>query len=156
MRFTQDGSIDSDVSDPATGPYLSIAQEIAAYDDRNYPGIPPANPAKAAIRLQDAVYTTSSDRVETSSGPVSVPVSSSAGFVVGLQILLDVEDDRHIQEAVLVTEVPDANHIIVDKLAHTHDGTDLPFPGTATWRERSSHRRMVRIHTQLRNRHRRD
>jgi hypothetical protein len=39
-----------------------------------------------------------------------------------------VEDDRHIQEAALVTEVPDANHIIVDKLAHTHDGTDLPFP----------------------------
>ena len=31
-------------------PYLTIAREIAAYDDRNYPGIPPANPAHSAVR----------------------------------------------------------------------------------------------------------
>ena len=51
MRFVQDGTVDADISHPSTGPYLTIAQEIAAYDDRNYPGIPPANPAKAAVRL---------------------------------------------------------------------------------------------------------
>ena len=29
---------------PPNHPYLSIAQEIQAYNDTNYPGIPPANP----------------------------------------------------------------------------------------------------------------
>jgi hypothetical protein len=58
LRFTQDGTIDADITQGTTGPYLSIAQEIAAYDDRNYPGIPPANPARSAVRLQDAVFTT--------------------------------------------------------------------------------------------------
>src|SRR5262249_2904506 len=40
---------------PDDHPYLTIAQEIAAYDDRNYPGIPPANPGQAAVRLEDSV-----------------------------------------------------------------------------------------------------
>jgi hypothetical protein len=31
---------------PPNHPYLSIGQEIRAYDQTNYPGIPPANPAK--------------------------------------------------------------------------------------------------------------
>lgn len=127
MRFTQDGTIDADIDEPTTGPYLTIAQEIAAYDDRNYPGIPPANPARAAVRLQDAIYTTSSVRIDPSSSPVSIAVASSAGFVVGLRVILDVEDDRHIQEAVVVTEIPDESHIIVAEVDHTHDGTQGPF-----------------------------
>lgn len=127
MRFTQDGTIDADIAEPTTGPYLSIAQEIAAYDDRNYPGIPPANPARAAVRLQDAVFTTSSVKIDASTSPVTVEVASSAGFVVGLRVILDVEDERHIQEAAVITEIPDAGHLIVAEVAHAHDGTQGPF-----------------------------
>jgi len=128
MQFTQDGAIDADIANPLTGPYLSIAQEIAAYDDRNYPGIPPANPAKAATRLQDAVYTTSAGNVSASTGSVTLPVASSAGFVVGLQVVIDTEDDRHIQESAVITEIPDEQHIVVDRLVHPHDGQTAPFP----------------------------
>ena len=128
MRFAQDGTIDADAPNPGTGPYLSIAQEIAAYDDRNYPGIPPANPAKAAVRLQESVYTTSQEDVAPSSDPVTISVDSTAGLVVGLQVVLDEEDDRHVQEAAVITEVPDDTHIVVARVAHAHDGTARPFP----------------------------
>ena len=128
MQFSQDGSIDSDSPPVSTGPYLSIAQEIAAYDDRNYPGIPPANPARAAVRLQDAVFTTASVKIDPSVNPVSVEVESSAGFVVGLPVLLDAEDDRHVQEASVLTGIPDASHINVASVVHGHDGTVAPVP----------------------------
>jgi hypothetical protein len=128
MRFVQDGTVDADTAPASTGPYLSIAQEIAAYDDRNYPGIPPANPAKAAVRLQDAVYTTASVKIDRSASPVTIEVGSSAGIVAGLPVVLDVEDDRHIQETTLVTDVPDATHIVVASVVHAHDGTQSPVP----------------------------
>ena len=75
MKFAQDGTVDADLAPRATGPYLSIAQEIAAYDDRNYPGIPPANPGRAAVRLEDAVYTTASVKVNPSTSPVTIAVA---------------------------------------------------------------------------------
>jgi hypothetical protein len=128
MKFVQDGTIDADIAPAATGPYLSIAQEIAAYDDRNYPGIPPANPERAATRLQDAVYTTSSGLIKASTSATTFPVASSVGFIVGLPVLLDVEDDQHIQEAPVITDIPDATHITVANLAQSHDGTKTPFP----------------------------
>jgi hypothetical protein len=127
VRFTQDGTIDADLAAPTTDPYLTIAQEIAAYDDRNYPGIPPANPARAAVRLHDAVYTTSSVRIDVSTVAVTIAVASSTGFVVGLPVVLDAEDDRHIQESTLVTEIPDESHIMVAGVAYAHDGTQIPF-----------------------------
>jgi hypothetical protein len=128
LQFTETGVIDAEVGNPTTGPYLSIAQEIAAYDDRNYPGIPPANPAKAAVRLHDAIFTTASVKAVSSGNPVSIEVADSTGFVVGLQVVVDVEDDRHIQESVAITDVPDATHVVVASLTHTHDGTKTPFP----------------------------
>jgi hypothetical protein len=128
LRFTQLDIVDADIPQPTTGPYLSIAQEIAAYDDRNYPGIPPANLAKAAVRLHDAIFTTASVKAISSGSPVSIEVADSTGFVVGLQVVVDVEDDRHVQESVTITEVPDASHIVVESLTHTHDGTQTPFP----------------------------
>jgi hypothetical protein len=128
VRFTQDGTIDADLAAPTTDRYLTIAQEIAAYDDRNYPGIPPANPARAAVRLHDSVYTTSSAKIEVGTGAVTIAVASSTGFVVGLPVVLDAEDDRHIQESVLVTDIiPDKNLIIVASVAYAHDGTQIPF-----------------------------
>lgn len=128
MRFTQDGTLDTDLTHPSTGPYLSIAQEIAAYDDRNYPGIPPANPARAAVRLQDAVFTTSSATISAATGPVTIAVGSSANFVVGLSVIIDSEDDGHIQESAVILELPDDSHIVVDKIVHAHDGSEMPFP----------------------------
>jgi hypothetical protein len=129
MKYAQHGTVDAaDLAPPATGPYLSIAQEIAAYDDRNYPGIPPANPARAAVRLEDAVFTTASVKVDPSTSTVTIAVASSVGFVVGLRVILDAEDDRHIQEAVVITEIPDDSHIIVASVTHPHDGTLEPFP----------------------------
>jgi hypothetical protein len=128
MTFVQSGIIDADLAVPSTGPYLSIAQEIAAYDDRNYPGIPPANPARAAERLQDANYTISSAKINPGAGPITVPVEDSSKFKVGLKVVLDLEDDRHVQEASTVTAIPDKNHIIVDGLVHAHDGTQQAFP----------------------------
>ena len=128
MQFTQDGTVDAELASPITGPYLTIAQEIAAYDDRNYPGIPPANPARAAVRLQDSVYTTSSGKIDPGPDAVTMQVASSSGFVVGLRVVLDVEDDRHIQEAVVINDIPDQTHITVAKIAHTHDGTQEAFP----------------------------
>lgn len=129
MRFVEDGTLLAQGEHPVTGPYLSIAQEIAAYDDRNYPGIPPANPARAAVRLHDAVYTTSAVQVPASSTSISIDVASSAGFVKGANVVIDVEDGRHIQEPAVVVDVPDATHVVVNALKHAHNGSaSAPFP----------------------------
>ena len=121
-RFVEDETILAEEEHPTTG-HLSIAQEIAAYDDRNYPGIPPANPARAAVRLHDAVYTTSTAQVGVSETPVSIEVASSAGLVKGANVVIDVENEKHIQETAVVVEVPDATHIVVDALTHPHNGS---------------------------------
>jgi hypothetical protein len=122
IRFTQDGVIDSE--EPAGGgsPYMTIAREIAAYDDRNYPGIPPANPARSAVRLSDTVYTTSGDAVAAGPGPITVPVADSAGFVAGLPVVIDAADERGVQESTRLLSVPDATHLEIDGLAHAHEG----------------------------------
>ena len=108
-------------------PYMTIAQEIAAYDSHNYPGIAPANPGKAAVRLQDAVYTTCSDTVAASPQSVLIPVTSSAGFVVGLPVVIDTTAST-VQEAPLITAITDTTHIEVKKLDNAHNGKTLPFP----------------------------
>jgi LysM repeat protein len=125
MRFAQEGIIDTTTPD---APYLSIAKEIAAYDDRNYPGIPPANPARQAVRLQDSVFTTTRTDLAPSATPVTIEVEDSAGFVPGMPVVVDVHDERRIQEAVLMLAVPDPKHITIAKLAFAHDGTVGPIP----------------------------
>jgi hypothetical protein len=124
VRYTLTG----DPSGETTSPYLTIAQEIAAYDDRNYPGIPPANNAKSNGRLEDAVFTTCSANIQPSPGPVTIPVESSQGFVVGAQVLIDTYDSRQVQEAAQITAIPDGTHIVVANLANQHPGSDMPFP----------------------------
>lgn len=111
-------------------PYLTIAQEIAAYDDRNYPGIPPANPGETAVAIEDAVYTTSSAKVspDPAGNPITIPVASSAGFVVGQRVVIDVFDSSSLQEAQQITAIPDATHLTVAKLDNDHDGTGTAFP----------------------------
>ncbi|MGI5292883.1 hypothetical protein ACQEVF_57565 [Nonomuraea polychroma] len=124
MRYAEGGSIGA----PIPAPYLSIAQEIAAYDDRNYPGIPPANPGRAAVHLQDSVFTTSTVDIAPSSSPVDIKVADSSGFVVGLPVVIDVEDERHIQESQTIIAVPDAKTIRVAKVTFAHRGTQAPVP----------------------------
>jgi len=113
-------------------PYMTIAQEIQAYDDTNYPGIPPANPASDSISDQvDSASTISRDKVAASAAPVTIAVDSSAGFAAGYTAVIDTYDpdpNRNFQEAQLITAVPDTTHITVKVLNHPHDGTTTPFP----------------------------
>ena len=127
VRFAEGGYHGTPL--PGGHPYLTIAQEIAAYDDRNYPGIPPANPSRSAVRLEDAVYTTSSAQLAAGAdAPVVIPVESSAGFVPGLPVVIDVADGRGVQEAPMLLDVPDLQHLAVASLQYGHDGGTTPFP----------------------------
>jgi hypothetical protein len=117
-------------------PYLTIAQEIAAYDDRNYPGIRPANPGQSAVRFEDVVYTTSAASVGPSSDPshteVEIEVDSSIGFLVGAQVVIDkrVDTDRtndfRRQESQIITGIRDG-HITVQKLDFYHGDGVFPI-----------------------------
>ncbi|TYK47381.1 hypothetical protein FXF68_25950 [Actinomadura decatromicini] len=123
-NFVDRGLLDDPREPDPESPYWTIAQEIAAYDDRNYPGIPPANPGKTATRLEDAVITTSPVSVSPSTGPVAIQVAASAGFLVGAQVVIDsVRGLDHNQEAQTIVEIPDATHIKVGKLTKAHTGT---------------------------------
>ncbi|WP_372669218.1 hypothetical protein [Amycolatopsis kentuckyensis] len=130
--------------------YLSIAKEIAAYDDRNYPGIPPANPGRSAVRLEDAAYTTTSAVLPKSASPVTFRVGSTDGFLVGAQVVLDSADKLDpadgsvVQETTVITAIPDSSRLTVASTARAHDGSAAPFavlqPGTkgaliAEWNE---------------------
>ncbi|MFD7097574.1 hypothetical protein ACFV0B_18560 [Streptomyces xanthophaeus] len=150
VRFVEGGFHHQDPP-PSEPPalYLSIAQEVAAYDSRNYPGIPPANPARSAVRLEDAVYTTCASPLAPNpadpQGPVTIKVESAAGFQVGATVVIDVADERGLQEAQTVVAVSlDRNQIVVGMLARTHtpSPTAIPVlqPGTkgaliAEWNE---------------------
>ncbi|BAZ03257.1 hypothetical protein NIES37_72700 (plasmid) [Tolypothrix tenuis PCC 7101] len=113
---------------PPGHPYLTIAQEIAAYDRTNYPGIPPANPnGGSLIGDGSSVATTSEDRLEPSTSPITLTVVSSVGFVVGYSVIIDSYASR-VQETQTIVSVPDNTHITVTGLSHTHDGSETPFP----------------------------
>jgi hypothetical protein len=118
-------------------PYLSIAQEIRNYDETNYPGIPPANPGGGPLPdAGDSVASESSDALATSPTPVTLTVKSSAGFLKGYTAVLDTYDTKVLvggasvdaQEKQVITDVPDATHITVERLEKPHDGSKKPFP----------------------------
>ncbi len=131
-----EGGFDGASIDP-DHPYFSIAKEIAAYDDRNYPGIPPANPGQSAVRSEDAVYTTSVANLSGNMGPnipVEIAVDSSTGFVVGAQVVIDTRidtdksDPSGMQESQTITAInSDGKHITVEQLDNPHDGSKKPF-----------------------------
>ncbi|MFI9407811.1 hypothetical protein [Nocardia sp. NPDC052316] len=130
LRFAESGFTNPEFEPDAR--YLQIAQEIAAYDDRNYPGIPPANPARTATRLQDAVYAASTAVVRASDNPVTIKVDSTVGFVVGERVVIDSADSRDaegrvIQETQPITSIPDSTRLVVARLGYDHDGSATPF-----------------------------
>lgn len=126
-------------------PYLTIAQEIAAYDDRNYPGISPANPGESATRLEDSVYTTSVTYLDPPQPTPSVPnpppienveieVVSSAGFVVGAQVLIDSgvaesypNGNFGRQEATTIKAIGDVTHLTLAQIRYPHGGDNTLY-----------------------------
>lgn len=102
-------------------PYLKIAQRIAAYDHTNYPGIPPANPARGDSRLQDAVYTTSSSDLAVSGDPQTIEVADARGFVPALDVVLGSPGGPD-QERVRLSPKPrpDDTHLVVIGVTQAH------------------------------------
>lgn len=135
VRFAEGGFMDAPV--PDNHPYLSIAKEIAAYDERNYPGIPPANPGQSAVRLEDALYATSTvallPLMNSPLTNVEIEVDSSAGFLVGALVVIDsrVEatyaDNVGRQERTTITAIRDATHMTVAQILYPHGGTNMRF-----------------------------
>lgn len=119
-------------------PYMTIAEEVQNYDQTNYPGIPPANPAGGPLPDSgEAVASVSSDKLTPSGGaPVAIAVGSSAGFHVGYTAIIDTYDTKMVQagktvtaqEAQVITAVPDDTHITVERIENAHDGSARPFP----------------------------
>ncbi len=137
VSFVETGTIGVDI--PTANPYLSIAQEIAAYDDRNYPGIPPANPGQSAVRLEAAIYTTSNTQLNPLSPDapltnVEIEVESSSGFVVGAQIVIDTRveatytDNVGRQESTTITAIRNSSHITVAQILYPHGGNSSFYP----------------------------
>ena len=73
--------------------------------------------------------TVSFAKVEASSSPVTLPVVSSANFVVGEPARIDSEESK-VQEQQTIVAVPDATHITVARLDHAHDGSLADSNGT--------------------------
>jgi hypothetical protein len=105
-------------------PYLTIAQEIQDYDNTNYPGIPPANPASP-----NQVSASSNANIAASPNPVTISVDSSAGFVPGSIVTIETPASN-VMESQRITAVPDGTHITVQMLKNSHNGTSVPFPIT--------------------------
>ena len=59
-------------------PYMSIAQEIQAYDETNYPGIPPANP-DSSTPPDDGQYAATSSEQQGRAGEAQ-PVTLTVAF----------------------------------------------------------------------------
>jgi hypothetical protein len=117
-------------------PYLSIAREVQAYDQTNYPGIPPANPGGGPLPDDGAsVSTVSADVMAAGAGPVVINVQSSDGFLVGYTAVIDsyakgkTVDGAFAtdQESQVITSV-DVGQITVARLDHAHDGSVSPIP----------------------------
>ena len=120
-------------------PYLTIAQQIADYDNTNYPGIPPANPNGGGPIDDDTpqVGTACSSAIQpggTATTPVTIPLASSSGFVVGATAIIDAWTatdgaGNSIQETQTITAVDtNANTITVQGLLYAHSTTNGAFP----------------------------
>jgi hypothetical protein len=125
-----------DPNDTADSPYLTIAKEIAAYDDRNYPGIPPANPGQSAVRLEEAIYTTSKTALNTPQTNIEIEVASSKGLLVGAHVVIDSgvaehypQDNSGRQERTTITAIrsTDTTHITLAQIQYPHGIDEQPY-----------------------------
>jgi hypothetical protein len=124
---------------PDDHPYLSVAKEIQLYDQTNYRGIPPANPAGGPLPDNaESVATVSTDVLAKSNGkPVTINVRSSVGFDVGHTAIIDTWDSKSdpkdpksstLQEAQTIVAIPNTTQITVERIENSHDGTEGPIP----------------------------
>ncbi|GAF45490.1 hypothetical protein [Rhodococcus wratislaviensis] len=118
-----------------THPYLSIAREVQAYDQTNYPGIPPANPGGGPLPDDGTtVSTVSADVLIADVDPVDIQVQSSEGFRVGYTAVIDSYSNGATvggifttnQESQVITSVT-TGQITVERLLHGHDGSVTPI-----------------------------
>lgn len=112
---------------PPDHPYMTIAQEIQAYDNTNYPGIAPANPGATPIEPTDMATTICSAKVATSVSPVTIVVEDSSGFAVGSYATIDTIESG-VQEVTSISDIPDGTHLVLASLANAHDGSVQAFP----------------------------
>jgi hypothetical protein len=140
VRFVEAGQYGI-VPLPDDHPYLSLAKEIQLYDQTNYPGIPPANPAGGPLPDDaESTATVSKDLLAPSNGqPVTITVKCNDGFFVGNTAIIDSWDSKSdptdpksptVQEAQTIVAIPsgDTTHITVERIDNPHDGTNTPFP----------------------------
>ncbi|MEV5491078.1 hypothetical protein AB0L47_24280 [Streptomyces bobili] len=126
LRFAESGFTDVNYNTPNSA-YLTVAQEINAYDNRNYPGIPPANPG--SHRPADSVVTTSKASVAASNSPVTIDVDSTDGFVVGQHVVIGSAGGLpNTQETQVINKINGPKQLIVGRLSNAHDGSQVPFP----------------------------
>lgn len=115
---------------PLDHPYMSIAQEIQAYDETNYPGIPSANPGGSAPPDDDQYAATTCTNIANGTGSVILTVASTDGFLVGYTAIIDTWDpttwdpvtgQQNLQETQVITGVDVANSTIsVAVLTNSH------------------------------------
>jgi len=127
-NFVETG--DPQTSPGAGNPYLTIAQEIYDYDQTNYPGVPPANPAAdTTADPQPTVATACSQTVAASpGGPVTLTVDSTAGFLVGFTVVIDTWHGANTQESQAIIAVPSLTELTIAALKYPHDGSQTEFP----------------------------
>jgi hypothetical protein len=122
---------------PPGHPYFTIAQQIQAYNNINYPGIPPANPngGGPVDDNEPQVGTTCAAKLQPSTSPVEIPVADSTGFKIGATAIIDNWDKDvnpttgiGVQEIQAIVAVLDSTHITVQSLNYPHDGTSTAFP----------------------------
>jgi hypothetical protein len=131
-------------------PYLTIAQQIAEYDNTTYPGIPPANPNGGGPIDDDTpqlgTVCTSPKTLKASTSPVLIPVADNSGFVVGATAIIDNFDAgidsstgqgpgglvgvgaQETQTITAVSVLPSTPSITVEGLQYDHPVANPPFP----------------------------
>jgi hypothetical protein len=132
-------------------PYLTIAQQIQAYAETNYPGIPPANPNGGGLVDADTPQTgtTCAKKIVpglTATSPVTIEVADNSKFVPGATAIIDtweagigpdgkgptglvgigIQETQTITAVSAVTVSPPT--ITVQGLKYEHDVTNGPFP----------------------------
>lgn len=142
MRFTEVGKEGLSALTLEDHPYLTLARQIQLYDQTNYRGIPPANPAGGPLPDDgESVATVSTDpELRPSNGkPATITVKSNVGFVVGHTAIIDTWDAKSdpkdpqsptVQEAQTIVAIPsgDTRHITVERIDNHHDGSKSPIP----------------------------
>jgi hypothetical protein len=118
-------------------PYMTIPEQIQNYDNTNYPGIPPANPAGGTSTSGPNEFgsagTTCSVLISpkplsSSDQTVKIPVADSTGFKVGASAVIGSwgtmipGTTTPSQERQRIVAVPDGKHIVVAQLQNEHNG----------------------------------